>query len=369
MAEPSVAIVIPTLSAAESLAECLDSVRQLDFPQERLETIVVDNASSDGTRKLLEKRYPWVRALRQEANLGFAEAVNVGARAARADLLAFANDDMRLDPGWLRALVTAHGPDCACVAGLILDETGERVDFAGGYMSFYGMAGQRGFGEPLLDIAVEDGAEVLFACGGSMLVDRSVFLELSGFDPSFFAYFEDVDLGWRLWLAGHTVRLAAEARSFHRGSMTSGALPMHQRLLLYERNALLLLYKNLGEEHVYRLLAAALLLAAERAKLDTGYDVAALEPGAPWPKHDRPVRLDGLARLEAISQFLGLLDEAAERRAQVQASRKRPDAELFALFGQPFWPYSSRESYIAATERVTRTFGILGLFPDQEWPE
>src|SRR5918912_2916473 len=107
---PSVALVIPSYEGSRCLPECLDSVAALDYPRNLLETIVVDNGSTDSTAELLATRYPWVRVLRQSENLGFAEAVNVGARASTAACLALANNDMRLDPAWLRELVAAYEP-------------------------------------------------------------------------------------------------------------------------------------------------------------------------------------------------------------------------------------------------------------------
>src|SRR5205814_5032718 len=98
-----------------------------------------------------------------------------------------------------RELVGAYEPEggYSCVGGLIVSLDGERVDFAEGYVSFHGMAGQIGQGQLVSDIPLVDRREVLFACGGSLLVARELFLDLGGFDPTFFAYFEDVDLGWR----------------------------------------------------------------------------------------------------------------------------------------------------------------------------
>jgi GT2 family glycosyltransferase len=362
---PSVALVVPSYNGARFLEECLDSVATLDYPKERLETIVVDNASTDGTLELLATRYPWVRALPQRENTGFAAAINAGARASRADLLALANNDMRLDPAWLRELVAGYGPETCCVAGLILDATGELVDFADGYLSFYGMGGQGGFGERLEDVPIEDGRELLFACGGSMLVDRTVFLELGGFDESFFAYFEDVDFGWRLWLAGHRVRLAAGARSFHHHHGTADVFAQPQRAVLYDRNALLMLTKNLGEENLYRILAAALCLTSERALADSGTDPRAYELGGPAPPDRETVPANAVARLHAISQYVERLDDAIAKRTEVQGLRRRTDAEIFALFRRPFWPLYREDGYLEASGRIVQAFGILDLFPER----
>jgi len=91
---PSVALVVVAYQAAEHLPPLLESIAALDHPADRLETIVVDNGSTDGTTELLARRYSWVRVLPQTRNLGFAEANNVGARAVDADCVAFVNADM-----------------------------------------------------------------------------------------------------------------------------------------------------------------------------------------------------------------------------------------------------------------------------------
>src|SRR5919201_488568 len=362
---PSVALVVPTHNGSRLLSECLDSVAGLDHPRELLETSVVDNASSDETPGLLASRYPWVRALRQSRNLGFAEAVDVAARASEAECLVVANDDMRFDAAWLRELVAAYDPrgGYSCVGGLILDVSGEQLDFADGYIGFDGWGGPLGYRRAIAEAAIVDGRELPFACGGSLLVDRKLFLELGGFDPAFFAYLEDVDFGWRLWLAGHKVRLAAKARSFHHHSATGLTVPAHQRMVLFERNALLMLLKNVGEDDVYRFLAGALCLVAERARIASQTDPHEFEFGVPVERAEREVPLRALARLYGVSGFVAQLEDTLAKRERVQALRRRSDEELFALFRRPFRPIYNQTSYLEAEAAIARAFGIVDRFP------
>src|SRR5919197_6264349 len=151
---PSVALVVPTHNGSRLLSECLDSVAALDYPRELLETIVVDNASTDETPGLLASGYPWVRTLRQPRNLGFAEAVDLAARASEAECLAVGNDDMRFDAAWLRELVAAYDPSAgySCVGGLILDMSAEHLDFADGYIGFDGGGGPPGLRRAISEV-------------------------------------------------------------------------------------------------------------------------------------------------------------------------------------------------------------------------
>ncbi len=96
--------------------------------------------------------------------------------------------------------------DVAAVSGKIVDWDGERLDFGRGVMTFDGHAFQLDFRRPLARARVpKAGDELLFACGGNLLVRRRSFLAAGGFDESYFAYLEDVDLGWRLWSGGERV--------------------------------------------------------------------------------------------------------------------------------------------------------------------
>jgi GT2 family glycosyltransferase len=365
---PSVALIVPSRNGAHHLTDCLDSVAALDYDRDRLEVIVVDNASTDGSRELLRTRYPRVRVLEQGENLGFAEAVNVAAAATNAECLALANNDMRLEPAWLRRLVASYAPEAGyvCVGGVILDWEGTHVDFFDGFVNFHGAAAQDRFGQRLEDVRIEDGRELLFACGGSMLIGREVFRELGGFDPAFFAYFEDVDLGWRLWLAGHRVRLAAGARSLHRHHATGSTFPMYQRTLLFERNWLLMLLQNLEEANLERLLGPALLLLVERAVLETDSDRADYEPGAPAEAAEEPVPRTSLARLHAVTDVVADLERIRRRREEVQRTRRRADAEVLARFGRPFAPVREDATYLAAMARVTQEFGLDELFAQRK---
>jgi GT2 family glycosyltransferase len=114
----------------------------------------------------------------------------------------------------------------------------------------------------------------LFACGGAMLIRRDLFLEVGGFDPDYFAYFEDVDLGWRLWLLGHRVVYAPRAVVYHRHHGSWQTVNDAKKWLLAERNTLYTIVKNYEDDHLARILPAALLLILQRAFLDIRPDPA-----------------------------------------------------------------------------------------------
>jgi len=159
----------------------------------------------------------------------------------------------------VRALAGAPS-DVAAVSGKIVDWDGERLDFGRGVMTFDGHAFQLDFRRPLESARVPArGEELLFACGGNMLIRRASFMEAGGFDESYFAYLEDVDLGWRLWSGGERVIFEPDAIVRHRSNATSDLLGLFNRGFLFERNAFLTAYKNY-EPGLWEQVMPALLL-------------------------------------------------------------------------------------------------------------
>ena len=363
---PTVSVVLVNLDGAEHLPDCLDSLGAQDYPPDRLEVIVVDNGSTDGSLEMLAERYPGVRVLPQGRNTGFAPAVSEGVRAATGECVALLNNDMRADPGWVSALVAGYDPadGVVCVAGQILSWDGDEIDFVEGTVNFYGMGNQVAFGRRRTDVEVRDGADLLFACGGSMLVGRDVYLDTGGFDDGFFAYFEDIDFGWRLNLFGYTVRLAAGARSYHRLHGTSSRFPDHQRMFLYERNSLRLIMKNYGDGLLPRVLAPAVLLTAKRAAARVALDGAPYRIGGDREPTEEVPRL-ALAHLHALLSVSDDLDELLAKRAAVQRRRCRTDDELGHLFVRPMQPVPDEPSYVDLQARLVALFELDRAFAQQ----
>jgi GT2 family glycosyltransferase len=224
---PRVSVVTPGWNGLAHLEPCYRSLRQLDYPPDRLELILVDNGSTDSSVEFMQQHFPEVKIVRNPTNLGFCRANNLGARAAQGEYVAFLNNDTRVHPAWLKELATAVEADAevVCAGSKLLSWEGDRLDFAGGSLNFRGSGFQPGHGSSRVDPFSET-RPVLSACGGSMLIERQIFLDCGGFDEDFFAYLEDVDLGWRLQL--HTgAKVAYTSRSIirhkHRATLTSMA--------------------------------------------------------------------------------------------------------------------------------------------------
>ncbi|MEZ5958977.1 MAG: glycosyltransferase family 2 protein [Hyphomonadaceae bacterium] len=184
--------------------------------------VVVDNASED--ERPDTRAFPFdVEIIQNERNVGFAEANNIAALDRQTPYLIFLNPDAFPEPGWLAALLQAakEHPEAVAIGSTqvrhgtpdILDGTGDVLHSTGfAYRSNHGKRGATG---PL--------AETFSACGAAMLVRREAFEAIGGFDGRYFCYFEDVDLGFRLRLAGGRVLQAPDAIVAHVGGGSAGA--------------------------------------------------------------------------------------------------------------------------------------------------
>jgi N-acetylglucosaminyl-diphospho-decaprenol L-rhamnosyltransferase len=218
---PLVSLIIVSYQSGPTLERCLAALRAQTFTD--FEVLLVDNASNDGAPQAAVAVDSAIRFLQPNANLGFAAGNNLAARAARGRWLVLLNPDAYAQPNWLEALVagTRRHPDVRCFTSLqmVADEPG-LMDGAGDVMTSAGIPFRGGYRRRLPPNLRE--GEVFSACGAATMIDRLLFLRLGGFDERFFCYCEDVDLGYRLRLAGEPTLLIPAARVEHVGSASTG---------------------------------------------------------------------------------------------------------------------------------------------------
>ena len=421
---PSVSIIILNYNSLAHLQANLDSLLQLDYPAARVELILADNDSSDGSVEWVAKNYPVVRIVKNGANLGFAEGNNAGVAAAKADWVVILNPDMRVEVNWLTELLRPlqQNPYITCVASRILNWDGTALDFGDAAINFMGWGCQPGYGSHDIAAYAQD-KPLLFPCGGAMLIKRQVFLDNGGFDRDFFAYYEDVDLGWRLWLAGYEVIFAANAIVYHRHHGSWQHVPDARKWVLSERNTLFTIIKNYADDSLAWTLPAVLLLLSTRAYLDINPDPNILDlpalpinmgaepigygPGYYWIQVKQSVQngdfiqlwrrtrteisrrwrsrkeitavpskqavnkpVDGHYQVSAIalSRLLAARDvrqawpDLMQKRAAVQTQRQRSDHEIFHLFQWALVSNFGDPQFMRTMEFVVRQFGLAALF-------
>jgi GT2 family glycosyltransferase len=353
---PTVSVLVLNLNGRAYLDACLASLDAQTYPRDRFEVVLVDNGSTDGSIAFVNKKYPRTRVVALTGNQGFCAPYNAAIRDSRSDFVALLNNDTRVDERWLAELVAAADRNqAAAVASRILSWSGETIDFAGGVMSVVGHSWQLDHGQPASHIPQEK--RILFPCAGSALFSRSAFLDAGAFDEEFFAYFEDVDLGWRLNAFGERVVLAPKAVTYHRVHGTSSRWAFAQRLRLLERNALAMIYKNYEAVTLERVLPAAIGLLLLRATMRSGVEKLKLDLS------DRPPDLVTThpylaAHLLALEDFCRQLPALKRKREAIQRRRRVSDRTLFGLFVEPLRLHEDGELYEAVARELIHEFAI-----------
>ncbi len=242
---PFISIIIVNYNGKRYLEDCFNSLYAVDYPEDRREIILVDNASTDGSAEYVNGRFPGIRVVRSAVNKGFSGGNNVGIEHAVGEFFALLNNDTVVDSGWLERLVdvAVRDPKAGIVTSKILFRNRPNViNNAGSRVMDNGWGGDRGFGE--VDTGQYDRTEEVFcACGASMLLRREMVEQIGTFDPSFFCYYEDTDLSWRARLAGWKVVYTHRSVIYHVHAGTSVEWsPLFTYYVL--RNRLFMLIKN-----------------------------------------------------------------------------------------------------------------------------
>ncbi len=223
-AQPPVSVIIPNYNGIRFLPTCLNALMHQTYPRDRLEIILVDDGSTDGSVTFVRTHFPNVRVVTMGQNRGLAAACNRGASIARGEILALLNNDTEVEPEWVAALVAAleaHPWAGAAASKMLLFDRRNVLHSAGDMMGIDGIPRNRGVWE--VDRGQYDHQRVVFGgCGGAVAYRRKVWDELGGFDEALFMYLEDVDLAWRMQLRGWGTVFAPDARVYHHLSATGG---------------------------------------------------------------------------------------------------------------------------------------------------
>ena len=187
------------------------------------EVIVVDNASSDGSVEYLQDKFSQVKIIKLTENRGYAHGTNVGVKEANGEVLAFLNNDIEVTPEWLSEAVSklySQDDIGAVQCKSIFHGTKDLIDSVGLSIDRCNVAliiGRNEKDTGQYDTLSEIGA----FSGGSMLIRRKLFKQIGGFDETYFMYFEDVDLSWRLKMSGYKIVPAPTSLVYHVGSASS----------------------------------------------------------------------------------------------------------------------------------------------------
>lgn len=240
----SVTIIIVNWNSGVLLAQCVAQLaRQSHQPASIL---IIDNASTDGSAEFAHS-IPGITVRLLETNLGFAAANNLALAACQTEFVALLNPDAFPEPDWLERLLNAAqaSPEFAAFGSRQMAYGSDGVvDGAGDIYHFSGLVWRRGYGRPQSMLENISG-EIFSPCACAALYRREALQTVGGFDEDYFCYVEDVDLGFRLRLAGYKAMYVPDAVVYHVGSATTGG--RHSGFSLYHghRNLVWTYIKNM----------------------------------------------------------------------------------------------------------------------------
>lgn len=329
LSRPTASIVILNYNGLAYLDPCLEAVRAQEVAG-GLDVTVVDNHSDDGSIEHLRRQYPWVRLITCTRNLGFSAANNLAIRAVGGEHIVLLNNDTQVRPGWLAALVDSaeHEPRAGAVTSkLVFADRPEMIQNAGGVLLTDGSGGDRGSGD-VDEGQFETREEVFGFCGAAVLLRRDALEDVGTFDESFFMYYEDTDLSWRMRLRGWKIVYDPRAVVEHGHSATAGEWSDFF-LFHVDRNRLLMVLKNAPAALVARSFSALGLRAARLrqpqpgpASGSEGEGLSRVQPAT--QKAGRRIALRG----RVLESFLAHAPEALAARRRIRARRTVPDGDV-----------------------------------------
>lgn len=240
-----VSVVIPNYNGIKFMDKCMKCLEAQNYKD--FDVIVVDNASEDGSQDIALKYSDNlnVSVVRFTENLGFSAAVNEGIQKSRAEYVFLLNNDAYAGKHCIEELVRKMDSDdriFSAQALMLQYRNKNLVDSAGDYFSAMGWAFSGGR-DKHADLYVQD-RDVFSCCAGAAMYRKDAFEHIGLFDENFFAYLEDVDIGYRAKLHGYRNVLAVRAKVLHVGSGASGSRHNAFKVKLSVRNSFLVMYKN-----------------------------------------------------------------------------------------------------------------------------
>jgi len=228
---PFVSIVIINYNGMRFLKDCLESVLKTDYPAEKIEVMIVDNGSTDGSLEYIQENFQEVRLIKLSKNVGFAAAANIGASKSRGELVVFLNVDTLVEKNWLIELVRqiVSGPKIAVAGSSVLPMTfkqSHRYVTTVPYLTVLGS---------VIEIPTKKRKERIFCGsvhGAAFAVRKSIFKRIGGFDSTYFMYSDEVDLCHRAWLYGYEVVICPRSIVYHYGGGIAGG---GKESILYSR--------------------------------------------------------------------------------------------------------------------------------------
>lgn len=239
-----VSIVIPNYNGIKYVETCFDALKKQTMKD--VEIWMIDNGSTDGSRELVQEKYPEVQVVEMGENTGFCGAVNAGIKRSKSPYVLLLNNDTQATETFVEKLYQAIEKDkkiFSCSAKLLQYHNRDAIDDAGDFYCALGWAYARGKGASSEKYDREE--DIFFSCAGAAIYRKEILDQIGYFDENHFAYLEDADIGYRARILGFKNRYIPEAVVYHVGSASSGSVYNLFKTRYSSRNSIYLIYKNM----------------------------------------------------------------------------------------------------------------------------
>lgn len=332
MVSKKIAIVIVIYNAQDYLPDLFGSLRNTRICEDtKYEIIVVDNGGTRIDLRMFTNKFANMRikVIENKENIGFAKGCNVGIREAlksNSDYIILLNQDMVVESDWLVELVRQCHPEelsgatrdpaidfpdsrvGAVQSMIMLWDEKDKIQTSGNKIHFLGFGYSGDYKHPTSDIRYPT-SDIVYASGAAMLIKREVLEKIGLLDEDLQAYHEDLDLGWRMRLAGYKIKHASKSIVYHKYSFTKN----NEKYYLMERNRLIVLLK-------YYKLATLILIFPAFIFMELGLWFFALIKG--W----------GREKMRSYRDFLKTLPQTLAKRKEIQKQRLIKDKDVIKYF-------------------------------------
>jgi GT2 family glycosyltransferase len=263
----NISIVILNWNGSAMLRTYMPSV--IHYSQsEKIEICVADNGSTDNSVEMLKHNFPSVRLILLDKNYGFAEGYNLALKEVEAEYVILLNSDVEVTPNWLKPLteyMNNHPEVAACQPKILNCRNKKQFEYAGaagGFIDYYGYPFCRG---RIFKTIEDDKGQynspipVFWATGAALFIRLDDYRKAGGLDASFFAHMEEIDLCWRLHSRGRQIMCLPQSTVYHVGGATLKKENPYKTLLNF-RNNLIMLYKNLPDDELKRVMRVRWIL-------------------------------------------------------------------------------------------------------------
>ncbi len=331
-------ILVPNFNGVTHLKECLASLAEQTY--QNFITIIVDDASTDNSLNFVRENFPEIKILALEKNKGFARAINMGINYAQdkyqPKYIAILNNDTKVDQAWLKNLVIAIESEeniVAVASNMLYYDRPKIINSQGGKFTFTGYGFDINVNKKRVEVK-NPPKYVLASCWGATLIKSEVFQIIGLLDENYYAYFEDLDWGYRANLLGYKIIFAPEAIVYHKGSAFWVNYPF-KKTMLCRKNSIYTILKNYEFKNILKALPTILLdyfvLYPAGQLLNR-----TLENGQFIPLHHFPYHLGKRLKFLIVPLWawwwnLIHLPKTLMIRRKIQTTRKVSDEEIFKL--------------------------------------